>query len=89
MPKRLRREYRRATDAQLANGWGHRELKPGVSIYKTGILKPGDTRPQMYWQYFCDQCGDELTPGPSGGGTNQVCEKCKVNFGCLPGALER
>lgn len=40
-----------------------------------------------FFQYFCSQCDGELTPGPSGAGTNQVCEKCRLNFGCLPGAL--
>ncbi len=42
-----------------------------------------------YVQYYCSRCCEELTPGPSGAGTNQVCEKCRVNYGCLPGALER
>jgi len=54
-------------------------------IMKGWGYKEGDA----YIQYFCDQCGGELTPGPSGGGTNQVCNHCKINFGCLPLALER
>lgn len=65
---------RRMTQEQLDKGWG--------SLDATGRLP-------MYTQYFCSECGGELTPGPSGAGTNQVCEKCRINFGCLPGALER
>ena len=42
-----------------------------------------------YWQYYCPECDRQLTPGPSGGGTNQVCEHCHINWGCLPGALQR
>lgn len=43
----------------------------------------------QYVQYWCEECGGALTPGPSGAGTNQVCEVCKINYGCLPGGLER
>ena len=43
----------------------------------------------VYTQYYCRKCDGELTPGPSGAGTNQVCEACKLNYGCLPNALER
>jgi hypothetical protein len=44
---------------------------------------------ERYWQYFCPKRKTEITPGPSGGGTNSVCEKCKINYGFLDWALER
>ena len=45
------------------------------------------SRDGTYNQYFCEKCDGELTPGPSGAGTNQVCERCRINYGCLSGAL--
>jgi len=70
----LRWRKLRLTQEKHSNGWGSWE-SPGVL--------------QMYTQYYCSKCDGELTPGPSGGGTNQVCEKCRINYGCLPDALER
>jgi len=70
----FRYEIRQQTKEQLHNGWGGYD---------------GNGNLPLYHQYFCPECNGELTPGPSGGGTNQVCEKCKINYGCLPDALER
>lgn len=37
------------------------------------------------WDYKC-KCGERLSDGPEGGlSINAVCEKCKINYGCLPG----
>lgn len=70
----LRWECRIATREQAFKGWS--PLAGGE----------GDA----YLQFFCPHCDGELTPGPSGSGaTNQVCEKCRINFGCLPDALIR
>lgn len=71
----LRWERTRLTKEKLLKGWGD-------IVDEYGTL-------QMYTQYYCSECDGELTPGPSGGGTNQVCESCKINYGCLPGGLER
>src|SRR5581483_5682454 len=36
------------------------------------------------YRYFC-KCGTVLTDGPCGGASvNAVCEKCGINYGCLP-----
>lgn len=36
-------------------------------------------------QYYCP-CGEPLEEGPEGGGSvNAVCNKCRINYGCLPG----
>lgn len=70
----LRWEKRTTTREQVFKGWS--PLAGGE----------GDA----YLQFFCPHCDGELTPGPSGSGaTNQVCEKCHINFGCLPDALIR
>lgn len=38
------------------------------------------------YRYWCPKCDTVLTEGPSGGcAVNAVCEKCKINYGCLPG----
>jgi hypothetical protein len=35
--------------------------------------------------YYCPECGDRLTAGPTGGSAvNSVCNTCPVNYGCLP-----
>ena len=73
-PLHLRWERLQLTKEKHDKGWGSWEA-PGVL--------------EHYIQYYCSECGGELTPGPSGAGTNQVCETCNTNFGCLPGALER
>lgn len=70
----LKRVRQRQTREQLMNGWGG---------YDGNGLLP------LYWQYFCNKCDQPVTPGPSGAGTNQVCEGCRINFGCLEDALER
>jgi hypothetical protein len=45
---------------------------------------PGFRRVPQY-RYFCNTCGTTLTDGPCGGASiNVVCEKCRVNYGCLP-----
>jgi hypothetical protein len=37
------------------------------------------------YDYFC-KCGTKLSEGPEGGfSLNAVCEKCRINYGCLPG----
>jgi hypothetical protein len=72
-PPGLRAEIRQQTKEQIMNGWG--------------CWGPAGLLP-LYVQYFCKQCDGELTPGPGGAGTNQVCEACRINYGCLPGALE-
>lgn len=37
------------------------------------------------YRYWCP-CGEELSDGPCGGAAvNAVCEKCKINYGCLDG----
>jgi ribosomal protein L40E len=69
------RVLKHVTHEQRMNGWD----APSGDSYRF----------PEYWQYKCPDCGGDLTPGPSGGGTNQVCEKCNINYGCLPGALER
>lgn len=39
------------------------------------------------WVYYCDECLCCLSQGPSGGASmNLVCNRCKINFGCLPDA---
>ena len=57
-----------------------------IVVHELLRAKTGDTG--MYagaYRYWCD-CGTELTDGPSGGGaTNAVCERCNINYGCLPG----
>lgn len=74
----LRWKRKRLSSKQLKNGWGHLEALGDKIIYP------------LYTQYYCKKCNGELIPGgPTGGGTNQVCECCKINYGCLPGALER
>ncbi len=70
-------EVRQLTKEQRMKGWGNLESENGV------VYLP------YYRQYFCDTCSGDLTPGPSGAGTNQVCEVCKINYGCLPWGLER
>lgn len=73
-PHGIRAEIRRQTKEQImVHGWG-------------GYGRHGEL--PLYVQYFCRQCDGELTPGPGGAGTNQVCEKCRINYGCLPGALD-
>ncbi len=42
-----------------------------------------------YVAYYCPKCDKELTCGPTGGGTNMVCARCGINYGCLPLSLER
>lgn len=76
-PLQLRWERLQLTKEKHDRGWGSWEA-PGAP----GVL-------EHYTQYYCPNCDGELTPGPSGAGTNQVCETCNTNFGCLPGALER
>lgn len=45
-------------------------------------VQQGDT----YLLYKCPDCGTQLTDGPCGGAAvNAVCDKCRINFGCLPG----
>jgi hypothetical protein len=47
--------------------------------------RPVSTNNWNYYIYYC-KCGTTLTEGPSGGcSVNAVCEKCRVNYGCLPG----
>jgi len=42
------------------------------------------SRPYPQYRYFCP-CGETLTAGPCGGAAvNAVCEKCRINYGCLP-----
>jgi hypothetical protein len=67
-------EWKRNTIENIMRGWGERNAFGELEWYR---------------QFYCPHCKGELTPGPSGGGTNQVCEKCHINFGCLPGALDR
>lgn len=39
------------------------------------------------WVYYCDECLCCLTQGPTGGASmNLVCNRCNINFGCLPDA---
>jgi len=46
-------------------------------------------RRDLAFYYRCEKCDTDLTCGPSGGGTNMVCEHCHINYGCLPGSEER
>ncbi len=49
------------------------------------LLHPAGTLTTPQRKYFCE-CGTELTDGPTGGAAiNAVCEKCRLNYGCLPG----
>ena len=73
-PLCIRWERIQLTKEKHDKGWGSWE--------SLGVL-------EHYMQYYCPDCDGELIPGPSGAGTNQVCETCNINFGCLPGALER
>lgn len=42
----------------------------------------------IQYRYWCS-CGTELTEGPCGGlAVNAVCEKCRVNYGCLTGFFQ-
>jgi hypothetical protein len=39
------------------------------------------------WVYYCDECLCCLAQGPTAPGSmNLVCNRCKINFGCLPNA---
>ena len=77
--------------------WGDPEI--GLTRMKAGytefpvygvmghIENAGRTQSYRYkhYRYFCP-CGTELTDGPEGGcAINAVCEKCRINYGCLPG----
>ena len=87
-----RRELRKQAEIEAsATGlhWTYQQLTPEQHSKGWGSYDGGTGKLEWYYQYYCELCGEAVTPGPSGGGTNQVCHHCKVNYGCLPGALER
>jgi len=57
----------------------------GGGIGMNRILNPAGSIFLKQYRYWC-KCGTELTDGPTGGcAINAVCEKCRINYGCLPG----
>jgi hypothetical protein len=63
----------------------------GNGLFRRRLMVEHFRRPhaQLYerWVYYCDKCLSCLTEGPSGGASmNLVCNKCKFNYGCLPGS---
>jgi hypothetical protein len=70
-----------------------KSVKDSITIQKYG--EHGLTRKHLgyfhgfiegeHYEYYCE-CGTTLSEGPSGGmSINAVCNKCMINYGCLPG----
>lgn len=58
----------------------------GTFFYRRVVdwIQPGTKRKNYVSIYWCPECSTLLSEGPSGGGTNAVCRKCRINYGCLP-----
>jgi len=59
---------------------------PGSGTMGSGwFYRSGSVMSFRAYDYWCG-CGQKLEDGPCGGGSvNAVCDKCRVNYGCLPG----
>jgi hypothetical protein len=57
--------------------------------YPVGDWRWSGVHKLFQYKYWC-KCGTVLTDGPSGGcSVNAVCEKCRINYGCLDGYYGR
>lgn len=55
----------------------------GIGLQR--IMHPAGTINLKQYSYWC-QCGALLSDGPTGGAAvNAICEKCRINYGNLPG----
>jgi hypothetical protein len=55
----------------------------GIGMHR--VFHPAGVVNLRQYRYWCP-CGTELSDGPSGGAAvNAVCDKCRINYGDLPG----
>lgn len=65
---------------------GFKRLRLPDIEYPVGDWRWKGTNRLTQYAYWCPKCDTRLTDGPRGGmSVNAVCEKCRINYGELPG----
>jgi hypothetical protein len=77
--------FKRTKPLEAPEPYGEEGLtRKNIGVFEGGFY-PGALIKERHYEYYC-KCGTTLTEGPSGGlSVNAVCEKCRINYGCLPG----